>query len=548
VPTIPRLELQLGRYQDRVDSRLAQWRRASVASRLWDRDRTLWFEEPVPELENRLGWLDLPSVDEARRTEWIDFARHAHKLGLDRIVVLGMGGSSLAPEVLQRVLGTGPGSLSVLDSTHPEAVAELASELDFERTLFVVSSKSGSTIETLSLFHFMWRLAGEKVGDRERHFVAVTDAGSPLESLSRERGLRHVFEAPADVGGRYSALSAFGLVPAALTGIDVPALLRRGRAATRLLEQGSEAALPLLEPGAMLGELAVAGVDKLTLLTSDRLAAFPDWLEQLVAESTGKQGSGILPIVGEGLLPMADYGADRLFLAFLMQGEQDGPLAAHLSELVASGRPVARVILNAAEDIGFEFVRWQVAVALAGSILGINPFSQPDVQLAKKLAQAVMAGEDSLGVALEALIRLTPEDLPGGLEDWLDQASAAPYVGVHAYLPPSTAACEDLGSLQAWLRGATGRPTTIGYGPRFLHSTGQLHKGGVTGASFLQITAAPSRDLAIPGQPLSFGELIAAQADGDAAALMERGQQVARLELGASGELRGVALTTGETL
>jgi transaldolase/glucose-6-phosphate isomerase len=545
VPTIPRLELQLGRYQDRVDSRLARWRQASVAERLWDRDRTLWFEEPVAELENRMGWLDLPSVKEARRAEWLDFARNARDLGLGEVVVLGMGGSSLAPEVLQRVLGTRPGFLSVLDSTHPQAVAERASELDFDRTLFVVSSKSGSTIETLSLFHFMWHFAGEKIDDRERHFAIVTDAGSPLESLGRERGLR-VFEAPADVGGRYSALSAFGLLPAALAGIDVTALLRRGRAATRLLEQGPGAALPLLEPAAMLGELAVAGVDKLTLLTSERLAAFPDWLEQLVAESTGKRGSGILPVVGEGLLPLADYGPDRLFVAFLMEDEEGGPLDEHLTELAASGRPVARVILAAAEDIGFEFVRWEVAVALAGSILGINPFSQPNVQLAKQLARAVMAGDDSFGTALDALIRLTPEDLPGGLRGWLDQASRSPYVGVHAYLPPSAATSLNLGSLQTQLRRATGRATTLGYGPRFLHSTGQLHKGGVTGASFLQITAAPGPDLAIPAQPLSFGDLIAAQADGDAAALMEQGQRVARLELDDPGELRGLVLTEGD--
>jgi transaldolase/glucose-6-phosphate isomerase len=298
VPAIPELEFRLGRFRERVDSRLALWQSEKVAQRLWARDRTLWFERPVAELEDRLGWLDLPSVDEQHWREWVEFARSTREWGIERVVVLGMGGSSLAPEVLQRVLGAQPGFLSVLDSTHPEAIARLARELDLERTLFVVASKSGSTLETLSLFHSMWSLAGEVVADRRRHFIVVTDAGSPLEAMAEDRGLKSFAAAP-DVGGRYSALSAFGLVPGALAGVEVEELLRGGRAATRLLEEGGEAAFPLLEPGAALGELALAGVDKLTLLTGYSLAALPDWLEQLVAESTGKNGTGILPVVGE---------------------------------------------------------------------------------------------------------------------------------------------------------------------------------------------------------------------------------------------------------
>jgi transaldolase/glucose-6-phosphate isomerase len=545
VSTIPRLEFDLGRYRDRVDARLAVWREAGVAERLWARDRTLWFEHPEPELENRLGWLDLPSVDEAGWAEWVEFASEAAEWGVERVVVLGMGGSSLAPEVLQRVLGLRPGFLTVLDSTHPDAVWRRTEELDFEHTLFVVSSKSGSTIETLSLFHWMWNLAGEKLSERARHFAIVTDAGGPLDVLGRERGLR-VFAAAPDVGGRYSALSAFGLVPGALAGVDIGELLRGGRAATDLLEHGGEAASPLLEPAAVLGELALAGIDKLTLLTSESLAAFPDWLEQLVAESTGKNGSGILPVVSEGLLQIEEYEAERLFLAFLNRSEQGGALDTHLDDLVAAGHPVGRVVLDGAADLGFEFVRWEAAVALAGSILALNPFSQPNVQLAKKLAQAAMAGDESLGAAIGSLKKLNISDLPDGLRDWLDRASRSPYVAVHAYLAPSEATSADLSALQAWVRRRTGRVTTLGYGPRFLHSTGQLHKGGAIGASFLQITAPAFLDLPIPGQPLSFGELIAAQADGDAAALMEVGQHVVRLELGDVSELHELALEKGE--
>jgi transaldolase/glucose-6-phosphate isomerase len=545
VPTIARFELELGRYGERVASRLERWREDGVATRLWGRDRTLWSERAVADLEDRLGWLDLPSTSAKRSHEWIEFSREVEDLDLEHLVVLGMGGSSLAPDVLQQIMGPRPGFLSVLDSTHPDAVSRLAAELDLKRSLFVVSSKSGSTIETLSLFHFFWSLAGESVDDRERHFVVVTDAGSPLETLAQKRGLR-VFEAAEDVGGRYSALSAFGLVPAALAGIDVGELLRRGRTATQMLEEGTAASGPLLEPAAMLGELALAGVDKLTLLTSERLAAFPDWLEQLVAESTGKQGVGILPVVGEGLLPIDEYASDRLFVAFLMVDERGGALENHLDELEAAGHPVARVVLNDPLDLGFEFVRWETAVALAGSILGINPFSQPNVQQAKKMAQAAMAGDESVDKALRDLPHCGLADLPGGLKVWLERACDSPYVGVHAYLPPSAAASEALSALQEQLQEITGCATTWGYGPRFLHSTGQLHKGGVSGASFLQVVVAPGADLPIPGEPLSFGQLIAAQADGDAAALIESRQQVARLTLQTTEDLQGLTLTEGD--
>lgn len=530
---IPQLELHLGRYEARVSARLESWSTGSVARRLLERDRTLWFEDPVPEIENRLGWLDLPYAEESQIGDWLGFAAAERDLEIDRVVVLGMGGSSLAPELYQRTLGERRSFLSVLDSTHPDAVAALVAKLDLARTLFVVSSKSGSTIETLSLFHFFWHRACRQLPDPGLQFAVVTDSGSALETLAEQRRLHRIFTAPSDVGGRYSALSVFGLLPGALAGIDVRGLLSRARSVIESLKSGSgHDARQLLKLAAMLGELAVTGVDKLTLQASEGLAAFPDWLEQLVAESTGKQGIGILPVVGEELLPLEEYGEDRLFVGLLLAQECGGELDRHLGALADRDFPVVRIVLDEPLDIGFEIVRWEIAIALAGSILGINPFSQPDVQLAKTLARAAMTGDDRVQEALGRLKRVSLETArSSSWSEWIEAAAESSYGSVHAYLPPSEATTAHLARLQASLRRETGVVTTVGYGPRFLHSTGQLHKGGVAGASFLQITATPLVDLEIPGESVTFGGLISAQADGDAAALMERGHNVIRLEL-----------------
>jgi len=543
MPALPQLEFRLGEYEARVASRLTQWGADRVTERLVERDPTVWFADPVPELENRLGWLDLPMISEETLGDWVDFAETELSLGVRRVVVLGMGGSSLAPEVFQQTFGLRDEFLVVLDSVHPDEIAAIDDRLDLEHTLFVVSSKSGTTIETRSLFEYFWRRVQSTVADPGRRFVVVTDPGSALEASAEERQLHRVFAAPSDVGGRYSALTAFGLVPGALAGTDVRSLVGKARAVAEALESGGRRGREVSRLGAALGELALAGRDKLTLWTTPAVGSFPSWLEQLVAESTGKEGVGILPVVGEERLPIEEYGDDRFFVALSVRGdEEERAIASQLERLAEQGHPVAAIRLEETLDIGAEILRWQVAVGLAGSILGINPFSQPDVQLAKRLARAAMEGDESVRGALTGMPCASLDGAANDLlADWLLGAERAPYLSVQAYMPRRASAQQRLRRLQGALRDHGRRATTVGFGPRFLHSTGQLHKGGASGAHFLQLMVPWRRDLDIPGERLTFGELGRAQADGDAAALIERGQRVLRLELTDEAELDKVA-------
>lgn len=529
-------ELRLGRYESAVQARLERWEAESFGRRLWAKDHTVWSAEPVPELTDRLGWLKLP---ESMRTEAEELARFAMEVRADGFrdaVVLGMGGSSLAPEVFARTFGHASGypALTVLDSTHPAAVRAVGDRLDPMQTLFVVSSKSGTTTETLSLFRAFWQWAGESLASASeagRRFVAVTDPGTPLESLARERGFRAVFNASPDVGGRYSALTSFGLVPAALIGADLRELLARGRAMAEACT-GPAGSNPGLRLGAALGELARAGRDKLTFLASRGIESLPDWIEQLVAESTGKSGRGIVPVVGERLAEAHVYRNDRFFVGLLL-GE-DRPLDARLSELEAAGHPVARFRLADQADLGREMFRWEMATAAAGAVLGINPFDQPDVQLAKELANRAMkerASGASLGPADEVLAA-DAGPLGSALLHWLEGIGEGTYLGVHAYLPSIPETTEALHEIQARLRDRTRLATTLGYGPRFLHSTGQLHKGGPETARFLQLVDEPEPDLPVPETDFTFAALIRAQADGDRKALEQRGRRVMRLNLG----------------
>lgn len=528
-------ELRLGRYEPAVQARLERWQNEGFGRRLWGKDHTVWSAQPVPELTDRLGWLKLP---ESMRTQAEDLARFGQEVraaGFRDAVVLGMGGSSLAPEVFGRAFGSVNGypALTVLDSTHPEAVSALAARLDPTRTLFVVSSKSGTTTETLSLFRAFWQWSAESLASTSeagRRFVAVTDPGSFLEKLARERGFRAVFNAPEDVGGRYSALTNFGLVPAALLGVDVRELLIRARGMAEACT-GPAASNPGLILGAALGELALAGRDKVTFLASRGIDSFPDWIEQLVAESTGKIGRGIVPVVGERIGEPGVYGQDRFFVG-LIQGD-DKPLETRLAALETIGHPVARFRFADPADLGREMFRWEMATAAAGAVLGVNPFDQPDVQLAKELATRAMKERSSGAPAAPAdEIRATDESLLGSaLEHWLAGTEAGSYLGVHAYLPASQETTEILHDIQARLRDRTRLATTFGYGPRFLHSTGQLHKGGPDTGRFLQIVDEPERDLPVPETDFTFGTLIRAQADGDRSALEQRGRQVVRVNL-----------------
>jgi transaldolase/glucose-6-phosphate isomerase len=535
-------DLRLGGYGAAVDARLASWQEEGFGRRLWEKDPTLWSREPIPELSDRLGWLDLPNSMTALADTLSRLAREVGSEGIRDAVVLGMGGSSLAPEVFSRTFGPafGQPALTVLDSTHPDAVRALGSRLDPEKSLFVVSSKSGTTTEMRSFFFYFWELLKD-VPQRGRHFVAVTDPGTPLEKLARERGFRAVINAPTEVGGRYSALTPFGLVPAALLGVDVNRLLSRARGMAQACGPNERAdANPGLRLGAAMGELARAGRDKVTFVTSHSLESFPDWIEQLIAESTGKiilaggEHRGIVPVAGEPLGPPEAYGDDRFFAALLHQGDDVAAIEQRLGALEGAGHPVARFHLSDRYDLGAEMFRWEVATAAAGAVLELNPFDQPDVQLAKELSGKMMKAAESgpLPPAEREVRAADAEALVAALTGWVRGARAGDYLGVHAYLAPTPRKSEELRALQAALHEKTRLAVTLGYGPRFLHSTGQLHKGGPDRCRFLQLVDNPAEDLAVPETHYTFGTLIHAQSEGDRQALEQRGREVLRVQLG----------------
>ncbi|HVH11146.1 MAG TPA: hypothetical protein VM736_15235, partial [Gemmatimonadales bacterium] len=437
----------------------------------------------------------------------------------DRVVLCGMGGSSLAPEVLWRTFGSAKGhpSLVVLDSTHPSAVAAAARGGDIARTLFLISSKSGTTQESDSFFRYFWPLTGE----RGAQFVAITDPGTPLAHLAAERGFRRTFLNPPDIGGRYSALSYFGLVPAALIGIDAATLLHR---AHRMAEACAACVPTFQNPGAqlgaILGEGALAGRDKATFVLSPGVASFGLWVEQLIAESTGKEGKGILPVADEPLGGPDVYGRDRVFVSMQLAGEADRATDGRLSALAAAGHPVVRLVLEDRDDVGQEFFRWEFATAVAGAILRINAFDQPNVAESKTNTKAVLRDRrpGSPAATVADVERFFAGIKPGG------------YLALMAYVAPTSENDRRLAAIRLALRDRLKVATTLGYGPRFLHSTGQFHKGGPPVGHFLQITERAAEDLAIPGEPFTFGELIAAQAEGDLLALRQRGRPAIRVD------------------
>jgi transaldolase/glucose-6-phosphate isomerase len=535
----------LGSYQAVVDAALAEMRETRVMARIWAHDHTVW--KPVPtEITNRLGWLQIAEamLENVPCLEGlVDDARTA---GYTDALLLGMGGSSLAPDVFRRTFGVKEGylDLAVLDSTDPGAVLAHAERLDPARTLFVVATKSGGTAETLSFFKFFYNRVADAVGvDRAgEHFVAITDPGTQLVSLAERYAFRATFLNDPDIGGRYSALSYFGLVPAALIGMDVPLLLDRALGAAR----GSESCVsveddPGARLGATLGELAKAGRDKVTFVVSHAVASFGDWVEQLIAESTGKEGKGLLPVVGEPLGPPEVYGRDRLFVHLRLEGDETDDAA--LAALEAAGHPLVRLDLHDAYDLGGQIFLWEIATAVTGHRLGINPFNQPNVEAAKVLARRMIADYAKAGrLPSGEPAPLTAE----ALNEFLAQAqqgdpatgSGRSYIALQAYVQPTERTTTALQALRVRLRDRFRMATTVGYGPRFLHSTGQLHKGDAGNGLFIQLTADDLRDAPIPdeaGSPASsitFGVLKTAQALGDRQALLDAGRQVIRFHLG----------------
>lgn len=539
--------MQTGKYQADIDARVARLVAEAFGARLLAHDDGLWVDDAEHRkvAANRLGWLDAPASMLGQVNELRAFAVEVAAEGFTHAVLLGMGGSSLAPEVLRLTFGTAHGGLelSVLDNTSPEAVEAVASSHDLARTLFVVASKSGGTIEVTSFEKYFWaRVQAVRGATTGKAFIAITDPDTSLGALAAQRGYRRTFINPPDIGGRYSALSYFGLVPAALLGIDLAALLTAAVNERAALEQGTSEALRL---GAALGELARAGRDKLTLVFAPAYASLGVWIEQLVAESTGKLGRGIVPVAEEELAAPAMYAADRVFVA-VGQPTLPAVTTQALAALAAAGHPVIQWDRGARTDLGAEFMRWEIATAIAGAVLEVDPFDEPNVSEAKAATQTVLQSALASGKfpqappnatqgSLQAFAPAGQWSLTGDAGAWLQSLLAAvrpgDYVAILAYLHRTDARHAALESLRHAARDRTHCATTLGYGPRFLHSTGQLHKGGPNTGVFLQITGDEG-DVAIPGEPYGFGVLRAAQAAGDYQVLEKRERRVLRIDLG----------------
>jgi transaldolase/glucose-6-phosphate isomerase len=511
------VQFDLGQYADRVKRTLEILDGQDFSRRLWGKDASLWRQdqEGSQTVRDRLGWLSIVADMSDQADAIMGFAEDVK--GFKHAILMGMGGSSLCPEVLRLTFGVKPGypDLMVLDSTVPETVLNLEKKIDVGKTLFIVSGKSGATVETTSVYRYFREKATGK------QFVAITDPDTPLEEHVHNSGFRGLFSNPPDIGGRYSALSYFGLVPAAIIGMDIKLLLNR---ASAMMEECGPKVKPSQNPGVILGtimaELAMMGRDKLSLVLSPEFRSFGAWIEQLVAESTGKHGTGILPIDG-------DYSGDDSFTVYV--NEQ------------GDSRPSVQINLNDAYDLGGEYFRWEFATAVASALLGVNAFDQPNVQEAKDRTNDILEG--SLSPTLDSAIS-TPH-----LPDFIEQYQPGNYFALMAFLDRSDEADGLLKQIQAAIQKKCLAPVTLGYGPRFLHSTGQFHKGGPNNGLFIQFTADDPVDVPIPGQPYTFSTLKNAQAAGDAIALQSKGRPFVRLHLGSDpvGGLRHILDLIEET-
>lgn len=519
----------------RASERLAAER---VYERILARDHTVWRPAPT-EIANRLGWLDSPRVMRDAIGPIGQFVDAVRAEGYTHALMLGMGGSSLAPEVLRAIFGVADGflDLSVLDSTQPAAVLAKARALDPARTLFLPATKSGGTVETLSLLKYFYNCTADALGPEEtgRHFAAITDPGSGLEALAHRLGFRHIFRNDPNIGGRYSALSYYGLVAAGAIGADLGRLLNRA-------EQAMADPQPGIQLGAFLGAGALAGRDKLTLIASPAARPLGAWIEQLIAESTGKDGKGLLPVDLEPECPAHAYGPDRLFVHLRLDAGAD----ARAHAIAAAKHPLLRLQLADAYDLGAAFFHWEMAAAIAGFFLGIHPFDQPDVEAAKEQARRMVAAYQQRGALpapapdlVDGLALYGPVQgttLPEALTHFLAHGE---YIALQAHLPPTPATTAALQDMRRQLLAHTGLATTLGFGPRFLHSTGQLHKGDAGRGLFMQLTADAAEDAPIPDEAgaaassITFGVLAQAQALGDRQALVDRGRAVLRIHLGA---------------
>jgi len=513
--------------------------------RLWVKDATLWKGE-APAIRNRLGWLTSPTIMRGHTDDIKTFADEIRRLQFTHVVLLGTGGASLGADVFNLTFGSKMGfpDLVLLDSTDPGAVKHTFDRLNLTRTLFIVATKSGDTIETLAFYeYFRGQVEASSLPRGGIRFVAITDPGRPLDKIASETGFRRTFLNPASIGGRYSALSFFGLVPAALMGIDIKVLLDRAHAMVEAcgnaVSARDNAAVRL---GAALAGLAKAGRDKVTLVLSRKIRGLGPWIEQLLAESLGKDGKGIVPVEDEPLGSPAVYGEDRVFVAITLEG--DGSAESALKALENTGHPVIRIVLKEPLEVGAEFFRWELATAAAGVVLGVNPFDEPDVARAKDNTAAMLVSwkrskrlpewpadaEENGLILMTHTGKKSPGFVPG-LQAFLDQAAAGDYVAIQAYLTPTADTWSRLQELRTLLRDRLKVATTVAFGPRYLHSTGQLHKGGRSNGLFIQLTGEDKEDMAIPGAGYGFSTLKAAQALGDLQALRDAGRRIVRVHL-----------------
>ena len=546
----------VGSFEANVTATLKDLHAKDFVRRLWAKDPSLWHQDPAHHtiIRNALGWLSVIERQRSQVPRLRAFAEDVKNAGLTHLLLLGMGGSSLCPEVCRLTFGIihGHPELHVLDSTVPSQVKSVENRVDLARTLCIVASKSGSTTEPLVFqkyfFERMQRVKGYRAGE---NFLAITDRGSRLEFVARELHFRDVWHGERDVGGRYSALSNFGMVPAAAMGVNVEQLLSRAEH----MRQRCDSAVPPadnpgVELGVILGTLAKAGRDKLTLITSPALSSLGSWLEQLIAESTGKEEKGIIPIEGEPLGEPHVYGRDRVFAYLRHVDEPDPEQDAKIAALQAAGHPVVRIEVADIINLGQEFFRWEVATATAGALMDVNAFDQPNVQESKDFTRSYLeefkkkeALPQEPPVVVDGDVRIFADaanqralsgasSLDGILSAHLARAQAGEYVALNAYVERTPAVHAAFQRIRTLVRDAKRVATTVGYGPRFLHSTGQLHKGGPNTGVFIQITAGEGEDVMIPGEPYSFGTLAAAQALGDMKSLTTRNRRVLRIHVG----------------
>ena len=554
-----KFQVYLSNYEEIINQSLQELKSENVLSRIWSIDYTLWKSDPR-EISNRLGWLKSPELMQSKISELSDFSQDIIKEKFTTAVLLGMGGSSLAPEVFRKTFGIKRGYLDliVLDSTDPGAVNDVYDRCDPSKTLFIVSTKSGGTVETLSFMKYFYNRVLQQLGENRigKHFVAITDPGSGLEKIAKHLHFRRVFLNDPDIGGRYSVLSYFGLLPAALLGVDLEVLLTRAAQEVEYDSPEQELQSPAAILGLIMGILAKQGRDKLTFIMSEKIQYFGSWVEQLIAESTGKEGRGILPVVGEEILDVRDYTADRIFVFIHLKADKS--FEDTIKKFSLSGHPVMVIVLDDIYELGKEFFKWEIATVIAGWSLKINPFDQPNVESAKILARDMVKSYKESGMLKEGdpvyttnqiqffgdVAGKSVKEIFSHLIDSksIDETSDSnrSYIAIQAYIKPDLALNESLHHLRTLLQKKYRLATTVGYGPRFLHSTGQLHKGDAGHGIFIQLSADMPADLDIPDEAgsdtssISFGILKTAQYLGDFEALKEGNRQVIRIHLGKS--------------